>query len=114
MEVLEKLNDLINDVMYGEKFYCEGHEMPDAQRLFFVESLELIKKTTYLMQGQNYTIPTHILDKKDIGYQLRQLIYMVEHPKNVISIEGVPLGDNQQAFAEGLRVAYQKVAQLNS
>lgn len=88
--------------------------MTDAQRLFFVEALELTKKSLYLLHRKNYQLPKHILDKKDVGYQMKQLIYIVGHPEINVLVGGVPLGDKKQAFADTLTNAYIKAAQLNS
>lgn len=110
MDVLTKLNTLINEILYEDQLVL-SYDTPvtEQQRLYFVEYLELVKKTTYLFMGKDYEIPKHIVNQKDVAYQLKQIMYELE-VSTVVKVGDVTLNSAQrQSMCRHLKKTFEEL-----
>lgn len=115
MDVLTKLNTLINEILYEDQLVLSnGTPVTEQQRLYFVEYLEFVKKTTYLLMGRDYEIPKHIVNKKDVAYQLKQLMYELE-VSSVVKIGEKTLNNEQrQSMYRHLERTFHDIKRINA
>ncbi len=77
--LLHEIDDLIQVIAYDEKArFNDKSPLTDELREFLVESLELTKKSLYLMvHNKHYETKKYCINQNDFAYKLRQIIYYV-------------------------------------